>query len=133
MTGVDGRQVALDGDLCVCRCQVAPHLIASYPNAYQGFEAPEIAGTPSAAEWLGRSGLNLPAPSSTEEYGKVFQFKDSVTGELLCDRTLLVDEGGTIRIAKTDGNGQATIQATGGLIKIHLVFESSIGPMKYEV
>lgn len=50
------------------------------------------------------------------------------------DRTVIVEENGIPRTMKTDKGGGLMVTCTAGnSIRLHLVFESSLGEMTYEV
>ncbi|MDR2851660.1 MAG: PAAR domain-containing protein [Burkholderiaceae bacterium] len=55
-TGHDGRQVNLDGDLCICKCFPPPQLKASQNSVTMIFEANEIAAIAGTGNWLTRCG-----------------------------------------------------------------------------
>lgn len=91
-----------------------------------GFENHEIATMPGASDWLEYAGFTLDIDPKAK-HGKVFEFKDSVTGDVLANRTFLVKNNGTIHRSKTDSNGRAIIEASAGhQISIHLVFSSPV-------
>jgi hypothetical protein len=48
----EGRQVNLDGDLCICNCPTPPRLKALSDFARTGFEAHEVAQMPGSNAWL---------------------------------------------------------------------------------
>lgn len=128
-TGPDGRQANLDGDLCICKCISPPRLKASFHNSFMGFESHEIAAMPGASDWLAYAGFTLGIDPKAK-HGKVFEFKDSVTGDVLANRTFLVKNNGTIHRSKTDSNGRAIIEAPAGhQISIHLVFSSPVSEL----
>ncbi|MDO9360237.1 MAG: PAAR domain-containing protein [Polaromonas sp.] len=56
-TGHDGRQVNLDGDLCICGCLPPPRLIASAGDMTMGFDAHELAGMAGTSSWLAHAGF----------------------------------------------------------------------------
>lgn len=132
-TGHDGRQMNLDGDLCICKCSPPPRLKASNNTHVVSFDAHEIAKMTGSSPWLVYAGYAT-LPESTPNHGKVFEFKDSETGKSLANRTFIVNDNGVIRKFKTDNNGRAIIETKPGYaISIHLVFESPQGEMTYEV
>jgi uncharacterized Zn-binding protein involved in type VI secretion len=53
-----GKQQALDGDICVCKCSPPPVMLASQDSAWHSFEAHELAGM----------GCDARAQSMTSEY-----------------------------------------------------------------
>ena len=131
-TDPEGRQANLDGDLCLCKCPTPPRLKASFDNVRMGFEEYELAQMPGSNAWLAYAGYAA-VSSPNEKYGKVFEFKDSETGEVLANRTFIINDNGVIRKAKTNSSGKAIIEATAGnAISIHLVFESPNGEINYE-
>ena len=98
-----------------------------------GFESHEIAAMPGISAWMAYAGHSVDV-GSTMTYGKVLEFKDSVTGQILANRTFLVSDGGTIYKSKTDSQGRAIIEAPEShSINIHLVFSAPTGEMKYEL
>lgn len=50
---MSGRQIALENDLCICKCHPPPKLIASQANASMSFEADEL-------KRMGLDGLGIP-------------------------------------------------------------------------
>lgn len=60
-TGWDGRQLNLDGDLCLCQCPVPPRLIGLNDAMVMNFEAYEIAQMPGAIPWMNYMGFTLPS------------------------------------------------------------------------
>lgn len=81
MTGADGRQTALDGDLCMCKCPSPPRLIASYKDAYVGFEAQDIPALPGAAIWMAYAGHGTFADQAIEDLEIYFEVVDAKTDE----------------------------------------------------
>lgn len=53
-----GKQQALEGDLCLCRCDPPPVLIASQNSAWHAFEARELANSSHASGAAAGSGPN---------------------------------------------------------------------------
>ena len=51
-----GRQANLDGDLCLCRCQVPPRLKARFHDISMNFEAYELAHMAGAIGWQAYAG-----------------------------------------------------------------------------
>src|SRR5699024_2284277 len=51
-TGPDGRQINLEGDLCVCKCSPLPRLVASDRNRTMDFGGDEVTSMAGAEGWL---------------------------------------------------------------------------------
>ncbi|BDU52319.1 hypothetical protein LINBF2_05540 [Limnohabitans sp. INBF002] len=54
--GMDGRQKAMEGDLCICKCPTPPRLIASQTLSKAAFNVEEIASNQSALAWFSYAG-----------------------------------------------------------------------------
>ncbi len=54
--GSDGRQMAVEGDLCICKCVTPPRLIASQGLSKAAFNALEIASNQTALAWFMHAG-----------------------------------------------------------------------------
>jgi hypothetical protein len=48
----NGRQVSLDGDLCICKCPTPPRLKASFDNIRMLFEEDEFSSMAGVEDWL---------------------------------------------------------------------------------
>lgn len=132
----NGAQKLLDGDLCMCQCPVPPRLIGELTHYWFGLESHHVEKMGSAcAGWITHMGLQAQFPALMQSrHGKRFQFNHSETGEPLAGRTVIVEEGGSIREMKTDVQGGLTIMsAAGSSIKLHVVFESSLGELTYGI
>ncbi|MDM0077491.1 PAAR domain-containing protein [Variovorax sp. J2P1-59] len=55
-TGPDGRQVNLDGDLCICACASPPRLKALFDSMWMEFEKHEVAAMAGSSGWLAYAG-----------------------------------------------------------------------------
>ncbi len=135
-TGTDGRQRSLDGDLCLCKCSIPPRLIAKFKNSIVRFSAGEITGMDGSAAWMAYAGHTMPVQvnNANVKYGRVIQFTDDETGEILANRKFIINHAGAIQEAKTDAKGYAIIETPQGqTISIHLVFEAPAGKLKQEI
>ncbi|WP_148225256.1 PAAR domain-containing protein [Methylovorus sp. MP688] len=125
MLGSDGRQINLDGDLCVCKCSVPPRLVARMTNYTAGFNYDAILKMYGCEEWLEYAGLKLSESIIKRAGGKVFQFKDSETGQPLSNRKVVIKKGGEVSEAVTDSDGKIDVMADDGqLISLFMVFTS---------
>jgi len=61
--GMDGRQKAAEGDLCICKCPTPPRLIASQTLSKAAFHPSEVISNPSAVDWL------LASAYKVDDYG----------------------------------------------------------------
>ncbi|MFC6139040.1 PAAR domain-containing protein [Paraburkholderia silvatlantica] len=107
-----GKQQALDGDICLCKCDPPPVCLASQDSAWHVFESHELSES-------GNSSPNLRAPSAaTYELEQYFEIVDAKTGapvdgmtyRLLSDGASLADNeslyfGKTIAVSKSDFPG----------------------------
>lgn len=50
--GLDGRQVNLDGDLCICNCPISPRLRASSSDMEMTFHSHELERVKSIIPWI---------------------------------------------------------------------------------
>jgi hypothetical protein len=105
--------------------------VARFNDIWAEFDAHELANMVGAKAWLEYAGLTPQYPSM-EKHGKVFEFKNSETGQPLANRLFIVNDNGNTLKSKTDSSGRAIIEApAGNSISIHLVFESPQGVLKY--
>jgi uncharacterized Zn-binding protein involved in type VI secretion len=56
VTGHAGKQLSVDGDLCICACPRPPRLIASQKQHNVRFSTPDIAKAPDAVPWFVHAG-----------------------------------------------------------------------------
>jgi len=68
-----GRQISLDGDLCLCKCPTPPRLKALFDNAWMGFGGHEISGMAGSILWQAYAGHEL------EEHEIVYEIVDAKT------------------------------------------------------
>ncbi|MDY7787551.1 PAAR domain-containing protein [Burkholderia ubonensis] len=73
MTFCGGRQVALEGDLCLCACDPKPKLLASRNDMFMTLESHELAQMGFAAD-----GTKLPPPPNSD----FIAFKANESGSL---------------------------------------------------
>lgn len=105
-TGHDGRQVNLDGDLCICKCSPPPRLNASFTNMTMTFESHEIFGIAGAEVWIEHVGIKKFA------YDQHFLVLNKDTGIPDANRKYrIIYSKGAIE-GKTDSNGlTATVKS----------------------
>jgi uncharacterized Zn-binding protein involved in type VI secretion len=96
-----GKQIALEYDICACKCDPAPHLIASQNTGSMSFESRELAqtGLPSAESLLST------APSSID-FDDRFKLFDASANRPLADMEYaILRANGEIEHGITDGGG----------------------------
>jgi uncharacterized Zn-binding protein involved in type VI secretion len=98
----NGRHVALEGDLCVCKCSRPPLLVPSQSLRYQDVESNDVdvSGLPSG------SGQRPNPPSPDIGFDMHFVIKGKKTGKPLANVGYKITlEDGTTVIGRTDENG----------------------------
>lgn len=92
-----GKQVALENDLCICKCNPPPKLVASQKNAFMDFDSAELAtmGYTPQGRYIGDA-----------SYDQHFLLKDERTGRPLRDTPykIITDDGDEIE-GRTDESG----------------------------
>lgn len=92
-----GKQVALENDLCICKCNPPPKLIASQSNAFMDFDSAELAtmGYTPQGRYIGDA-----------SYDQHFLLKDERTGHPLKNTPykIVTDDGEEIE-GRTDEHG----------------------------
>lgn len=100
-----GKQVALDNDLCICKCNPPPRLIHSQTDAYMSFDGEALEKMEYAPD--GRR----TTPDSGETFSQHFRFLDdsgrSVSGILVH----LTDVDGQTSPVTTDSNGRTPVKS----------------------
>lgn len=92
-TGPNGRQMNLEGDLCLCGCPTPPKLIASQHNRYMSFTHDEVSGVGSSFEPVGKPDEQVRAV-------------DATTGEPISGLAYYIQTpDGTIYTGHTDNDG----------------------------
>ncbi|WP_175714002.1 PAAR domain-containing protein [Burkholderia ambifaria] len=114
--GLMGKQVALENDLCICKCNPPPRLIASQRTAFIEFGLSELEamGYTPQGRYFGDS-----------SYDQYFLLKDKHTGRPLQDvlYRIVTDDGDEIE-GRTDANGYTEkIYAKSAVIATIDVFE----------
>ncbi|WP_321960848.1 PAAR domain-containing protein [Paraburkholderia sp. J7] len=109
-----GKQQALEGDLCLCRCDPPPVLIASQNSAWHVFEACELAGTRYAS--VGTAGS---APHRGI-YDEQYTLKGSDGRPLAGMPYRIVTASGRVINGTTNGVGQTKRIETDGKEKLKL-------------
>ena len=78
-----GKQVALENDLCICKCSSPPRLIANQSLSYQTIEGDAVAVGGAWGPSAESTPLTQHGPQT--DYDEHFQLIDKRTGELLDD------------------------------------------------
>lgn len=101
----DGRQVALENDLCICRCDPPPRLVASHDDMFQTFESHELVALGYAAD-----GSRLAqAASKNAAFDRHFRFVDESGTPVTGIRVHVTDVSGSTSPVTTDGDGRTPI------------------------
>lgn len=106
---VHGRDVALDGDLCLCDCRPSPRLINSRTDMYQTIETDEVIRQ-GYGSWVGAASL----------YDDQFQVLDQL-GRPVCNKAYrIVSSSGSVTTGVTDAQGKTSRVVTNGAENLHL-------------
>lgn len=101
----DGRQVALENDLCICQCNPPPRLVASHDDMCQTFESHELASLGYAAD-----GSSLAqAASKSAAFDRHFRFVDENGTPVTGIRVHVTDVSGSTSSVTTDCDGRTPI------------------------
>ena len=114
-----GKQVALENDICICKCNPPPRLIASQNNASMSFESHEL-----AAMGLRADGSPLPkeAAATHGPFDERFHLKDGSGNGLPNTYYTIRLPSGELRHGTTDSQGRTARYQTNGArnIAVHL-------------
>ncbi|KAF1034906.1 MAG: hypothetical protein GAK33_05129 [Burkholderia lata] len=96
-----GKQIALDSDICVCKCTPPPRLLASQNTAFMSFEGIEPAQVELRSdEWA----LNTTTQSG--RFDDQFKLFDAGTGMPLANKEYaILRTNGSVEHGTTDRNG----------------------------
>ena len=115
-----GHKPALNNDICICRCDPPPRLLASQGTMYEEYGPAEL-----AAMGFSDDGKPLQKIVSSTNCAQRILVKDSVTGEPLTQQPYLLDIDGVRQMGRTDANGYALIKTNGAKpFILHVVFSS---------
>ncbi|SAL19790.1 PAAR repeat-containing protein [Caballeronia arvi] len=109
---IHGKQAALEGDLCACKCEPPPRLIASMRNASMSFEAKELASMGYASD-----GAFL-SQSRDSAFDRHFRFVDERGQPVTGIRVQLVDVDGHASAVITDADGRTPVKSGGASQRI---------------
>ncbi|MFK0375590.1 PAAR domain-containing protein [Pandoraea sp. NPDC090278] len=126
-----GREAALDGDICVCKCPRPPSMLASQSSAYMQMDGGALipSSGSSVAEQL-RKPIERPEPKQLTHSRRVYAWNSS-TGEPLANQKFIAYVGGVQQIGETDGEGYATIETSGAKsFRIHFIFSAPKRPLR---
>ncbi len=118
-TGSHGRQRALSGDLCLCRCNPPPRLVASQDSAWtEGVAGDVVAASESAqatgAAFAGVWRAGLSSAGGSDETGRAAGDESDATEALTADQRFLVrDEASGEPVA----NRLYRLSYVGGLVQ----------------
>ncbi|WP_353936157.1 PAAR domain-containing protein [uncultured Herbaspirillum sp.] len=111
-----GKHAALDGDLCVCRCNPPPVMLPSQTDMCETFDA-------KALELLGYTSHGTPLKKGAPEgYDERFLLINSQTGEPLANAEYAIERGtGEIEHGITNQYGQThLVSATSHSETVHI-------------
>lgn len=104
----DGKQVNLDGDLCICKCPTPPRLKSKFNNSAMIFDASGVVGNVAAAGWLVHAGYSLAEIGIT--HSLQFNAVDEETGQPFANQPYRITrEDGTHIEGVTDANGNTEV------------------------
>jgi uncharacterized Zn-binding protein involved in type VI secretion len=116
-----GKEAALDGDVCICKCDPPPVMIASQNDSFQELDSPALNPLHTAAQ----SHKASKAQSPQRRYSQRVFVWDSATGEPLKSQRFIADAEGVQQFGRTDQEGYATIETDiPKSFRIHIVFVS---------
>lgn len=142
--GSHGRQQALSGDLCLCRCNPPPRLVASQDSAWTEGEAGDVVATTRAAATAGagsgaavafegcwRAGLpsagEADAADGAPPADQRFLVRDEATGSPVANRLYRLSYVGGLVQGRTDAQGYTEFVsgAVGSEIRIEVFGEEA--------
>lgn len=138
---VDGRQLALDGDECECRCSPLPKLIASqnrHGHRTREVELPETQNKKndsSVAPASQHAQISVTPISSMSdlqpEFSLWIRVMDKEGVHPLTNRECTIRANGESQVRKTDANGYLAIRSRTALkFDFHVTFLAPTGPMQ---
>lgn len=96
-----GKQVALDNDICICKCSPPPRLIASQNTAFMSFDGEEL-----SKMGFSSNGMALQKTSEPPAFDDRFQLLDAETGEPLVGFEYAIERAnGEVEHGVTDSDG----------------------------
>ncbi|CAB3781980.1 PAAR domain-containing protein [Paraburkholderia fynbosensis] len=98
-----GKQVALENDICICKCSPPPRLIPSQNNASMSFDAEELAAMGRGP--VGRQ-LEQPISGANTGFDRHFRFVDEYGNPVSEIGVHLIDATGKVSYVRTDSNGR---------------------------
>lgn len=102
---IHGKQAALEGDLCICKCRPFPLLIASMHNAWMSFGDGELAAMGYASD-----GSRL-SESRSGGFDRLFRFIDEYGTPVAGIRVHLTDVDGQTSSVVTDSDGRTLVKS----------------------
>lgn len=121
---IKGREAALNGDLCVCRCERHPQMLASHNRAYVELDEHSVANN-VAGNAVEANEAKQVHSALDKIYSRRIYVWDSSTGEALKHQAFVADVGGGRQLGKTDNDGYATIETRDSqAFRIHILFSS---------
>ncbi|RKT26453.1 putative Zn-binding protein involved in type VI secretion [Paraburkholderia sp. RAU2J] len=111
-----GKQVALENDICLCKCEPPPRLIASQNTSSMSFDSGEL-----AAMGYTSNGTRILQAAADALYDEQFTLTDSV-GTPLPNTYYTIIRPGDVLHGTTDSQGRTARYQTNGAqhISIHL-------------
>jgi uncharacterized Zn-binding protein involved in type VI secretion len=113
------KQVALENDICICKCNPPPRLIASQTNASMSFESHELAAMGLRADG---SPLLKEAPANHAAFDERFVLKDGSGNRLANTYYTIRLPSGELKHGTTDSQGRTARYQTNSArnISVHL-------------
>jgi hypothetical protein len=106
MTLTNGKQVALEGDYCVCKCDPSPVLIASRDNMYMTMSSDELSHMGYASDG---TSLEMKSAALREVFDRCFRFVDENGQPVSGIRVHLTGVDARITLVHTDSNGRTPV------------------------
>ncbi|WP_109126360.1 PAAR domain-containing protein [Dyella sp. C11] len=130
---LNGKQVLLEGDLCVCKCSPSPKLLAAQSLACQSFEEHEAPLRSFEQRPMGDAARPSTAASPTRIATCWVLLRDSTTGEPMPNHVVVAEVGGRHVQGFTDANGYAVIRSNESLeVNFHSVFVAPRRTLKFD-
>lgn len=104
---VNGREVALNGDLCLCNCSPTPQLINSQTMSKQIIDVDEVV----APGYVPSADSDVPQEKSDQQFDRHFRFIDETGTPVNGIRVYLIDFSGKASCVVTDDDGRTPIVA----------------------
>ena len=112
-----GKEPALEGDVCICKCSQPPAMIASQGDMFQTFESHALSS-------MGVGSDVASDPAFATHLQRIL-IRDSSTGLPLPNQEYGVAMGGERQFGRTDDRGYAVVRSSGEKeFNLHVIFSA---------